>query len=226
MADLRDQFLDNMEALKQEAAEKTAENLKGDKPERVNPEQFTVEVQKLFKKGWEEAGGFMGDMTAESPLFAPWSRDEYIEVRGEDPVRWGRDYWDYRKEELANAALMEAFDAQKGTIAEALMVSMVMHEKPDVTFFGRAHRTVTPAFEAEVMIEPLNVFSESVMSLSPARLAEMDVKAIEDFAKETGVHLDVAVLYRFSDGSYMVRNRHDYTALSLEEGEKLEAKLA
>ena len=69
MADLRDQFLDNMEALKQEAAEKTAENLKGDKPERVNPEQFTVEVQKLFKKGWEEAGGFMGDMTAESPLF-------------------------------------------------------------------------------------------------------------------------------------------------------------
>ena len=114
MADLRDQFLDNMEALKQEAAEKTAENLKGDKPERVNPEQFTVEVQKLFKKGWEEAGGFMGDMTAESPLFAPWSRDEYIEVRGEDPVRWGRDYWDYRKEELANAALMEAFDAQKG----------------------------------------------------------------------------------------------------------------
>lgn len=85
---------------------------------------------------------------------------------------------------------------------------------------------MTPAFEAEVMIEPLNVFSESVMSLSPARLAEMDVKAIEDFAKETGVHLDVAVLYRFSDGSYMVRNRHDYTALSLEEGEKLEAKLA
>ncbi len=226
MADLRDQFLDNMEALKQEAAEKTAENLKGDKPERVNPEQFTVEVQKLFKKGWEEAGGFMGDMTAESPLFAPWSRDEYIDVRGEDPVRWGRDYWDYRKEELANAALMEAFDAQKDTIAEALMGSMVMRALPEVTFFGKAHRTVMPAFEAEVLIEPLKIFSESVMALTPARLAEIDVKEIDAYAKDTGVHLDVAVLYRFSDGSYMLRNRNDYTVLTHEEGEKLEAKLA
>ena len=222
MADLRDIIETNEGA----AAEKEqAAGTKGDKVVRVDAQNFTVEVQKRFKEGWEKAGGYVGDLHSESPLFAPWSRDECIDVRGEDPEVWGADYWQYRKEELANAVLMEAFDAQGKTIAEALVASAVMTKKPGQYFFEKLHDVVTPAFEADVMVEPLAVFAQEVHALTPVQLANVKADDLSTYADRTGVHLDTATVYLFSDGSYLLRDRADYVALTDEEGHHLIAKM-
>ncbi len=184
---------------------------------RVDAQTFTVEQQKLFTRGWEAAGGFMGDATKESPLFAPWSRDECITVTGEDPEAWGRAYWNERKEELATAALLEAFDSPRGSVAECLAGSMVMKARPAQVIFGTEHRTVTPAFEAEVLLEPLKVFAHGVFSAAPG-----EAGALADFAAAAGIHPERAMLYVFTDGSCLLREDDSYWVLTAEEGAALQ----
>ncbi len=209
-----------------EKAEDKGKGTDGQETVRVDAQSFTVEQQKLFTEGWKAAGGYMGDIKTESPLFAPWSRDECIDVVGDDPVRWGRDYWDWRKEELANAALLEAFDSPRGSIAASFMHSSVMSSRPAQYLYGTLHDTVTPAFEASVMLEPLRIFSVAQLAASEEQLARLSPADLEGFAEMCGVHLDRAMLYRFNDGSHLLRDEDNYWCLTDEEAKNLTKKLA
>lgn len=180
---------------------------------RVDTSNFTVEDQKLFLQGWKEAGGFMGDMHTESPFCAPWSRDEIVELDGEDPVKWGRDYWEEKKEELVNAALLEAFDHVQGTVASAFANSMVMTEVGTADLFGQSHKVVTPAFDAKELPGPLAIFAASTVTLTPEQATE---------ALKLDLGDDSTALYVFTDGSGLFRKGDRYVALTEDETTQLQ----
>ena len=177
---------------------------------RVDTSNFTVEDQKLFLQGWKEAGGFMGDMHTESPFCAPWSRDEIVELDGDDPVKWGRDYWEAKKEELVNAALLEAFDHVQGTVASAFANSMVMTEVGTKDLFGGPHKVVTPAFDAKELPGPLAIFAAETVTLTPEQVTQT-------FGSESAD----ATLYVFTDGSGLFRKGDHYVALTEAEASHL-----
>lgn len=184
---------------------------------RVDTSNFTVEDQKLFLQGWKEAGGFMGDMHTESPFCAPWSRDEIVELDGEDPVKWGRDYWEEKKEELVNAALLEAFDHVQGTIATALAGSMVMSEVGNTELLGTPHKVVTPAFDPKELPEPLAIFATSTVSLTAEEAKKIAATKLASLKAELGRDPIKVKLYVFTDGSGLIKEEDNYVALTQEE---------
>lgn len=194
-------------------------------PARLDAQTLSVEVQNAFTQGWKDAGGYMGDLHSESPFFAPWSRDEIIEVRGEDPYEWGKAYWNEKKEELANAALLEAFDRQGMTVAQGMMASPIMHAVPEGYIYGQLHRGVSPSFEPAVLVEPLRVFALRTAYANPEQLSKLTPENLATFTEMTGIHLESAELYVFTDDSVLLRDGEVYWEITPEEAKVFEQKL-
>ena len=69
----------------------------------IDTTKFTEEEKALFLEGWEQAGGYVGDLEAgvDCPWCCPWewgSTD--IEVTGTDIKDWGRQHWEDCREEV------------------------------------------------------------------------------------------------------------------------------
>ena len=68
----------------------------------VDTADLSEEEREAFIEGWENVGGYTDDLD-ESP--APWCCPWYhgntkIEVEGDDPREWGKQWWNQRKDEI------------------------------------------------------------------------------------------------------------------------------
>lgn len=79
----------------------------------IDTTKFTEEERAAFIKGWEEAGGYMGDADSPAPWCCPWDGVELIEVTGVDIKGWGRQYWLHCKPEVEAALAEEAASADE-----------------------------------------------------------------------------------------------------------------
>jgi len=63
----------------------------------VNTMSFTDAERMGFIKGWQEAGGYMGDADTSAPRCTPWYHDNtWIEVANEaqTPQQMGAGWWE------------------------------------------------------------------------------------------------------------------------------------
>lgn len=75
---------------------------------------LTDEQQAAFIEGWENAGGFMGDLETPNPWCCPWDwTDEIeVEVEGETLEEMGADWWRQNKAEIEALIAEEKADAE------------------------------------------------------------------------------------------------------------------
>lgn len=66
----------------------------------INTVAMTEEQRAAFIKGWENAGGYMGDVESAAPWCAPWYSYETIEVEGETFEEMGADWWRQCEDEV------------------------------------------------------------------------------------------------------------------------------
>lgn len=69
----------------------------------IDTTKFTEEERDLFIEGWEDAGGYVGDLEAgvDCPWCMPWYwGSNTIEVTGTDIKDWGRQFWGACREEI------------------------------------------------------------------------------------------------------------------------------
>lgn len=66
----------------------------------INTVAMTEEQRAAFIKGWENAGGYMGDVESPAPWCAPWYSYETIEVEGETFEEMGADWWRQCEDEV------------------------------------------------------------------------------------------------------------------------------
>lgn len=66
----------------------------------LNLATLTEEQKDAFVEGWENAGGFMGDLETPHPWCCPWDWNDEIEVEGETLEEMGADYWRQCKDEI------------------------------------------------------------------------------------------------------------------------------
>lgn len=79
----------------------------------LNLKSLTEEQRDDFVEGWENAGGFMGDLETPNPWCCPWDWTDEIEVEGETLEEMGADWWRQNKAEI------EALIAEDEARAEA-----------------------------------------------------------------------------------------------------------
>ena len=79
--------------------QKTLDTLEGQK--MVDTKDFTEEQQEQFIAGWRSAGGYTDDLDSPAPWCCPWYHgNTKIEVEGDDPREWGKQWWNQCKEEI------------------------------------------------------------------------------------------------------------------------------
>lgn len=78
----------------------------------INLKTLTEEQQKAFIEGWENAGGFMGDLETPHPWCCPWDWNDEIEVEGETLEEMGADWWRQNKAEIEALIAEEKADAE------------------------------------------------------------------------------------------------------------------
>lgn len=66
----------------------------------LNLATLTEEQKDAFVEGWENAGGFMGDLETPHPWCCPWDWNDEIEVEGETLEEMGADWWRQNKAEI------------------------------------------------------------------------------------------------------------------------------
>lgn len=66
----------------------------------LNLKNLTEEQRDDFVEGWENAGGFMGDLETPHPWCCPWDWNDEIEVEGETLEEMGADWWRQNKAEI------------------------------------------------------------------------------------------------------------------------------
>lgn len=66
----------------------------------LNLKSLTEEQRDDFVEGWENAGGFMGDLETPNPWCCPWDWTDEIEVEGETLEEMGADWWRQNKAEI------------------------------------------------------------------------------------------------------------------------------
>lgn len=69
---------------------------------------LTSEQRDAFIRGWQNAGGYMGDAESPAPWCAPWFSFESIEVEGETFEEMGADWWRQCKAEIEQNLEKEA----------------------------------------------------------------------------------------------------------------------
>lgn len=78
----------------------------------LNLKTLTEEQQAAFIEGWENAGGFMGDLETPNPWCCPWDWTDEIEVEGETLEEMGADWWRQNKAEIEALIAEEKADAE------------------------------------------------------------------------------------------------------------------
>lgn len=66
----------------------------------LNLKSLTEEQRDDFVEGWENAGGFMGDLETPNPWCCPWDWTDEIDVEGETLEEMGADWWRQNKAEI------------------------------------------------------------------------------------------------------------------------------
>lgn len=68
---------------------------------KIDTKNFTDEQRQEFVEGWESAGGYTDDFDTSAPWACPWFHgNTIIEVEGDTPDAWGRDWWRQCKDEI------------------------------------------------------------------------------------------------------------------------------
>ena len=79
--------------------QKTLDTLEGRKI--VDTKDFTEEQQEQFIAGWGSVGGYTDDLDSPAPWCCPWYHgNTKIEVEGDDPREWGKQWWSKCKNEI------------------------------------------------------------------------------------------------------------------------------
>lgn len=78
----------------------------------LNLKSLTEEQRDDFVEGWENAGGFMGDLETPNPWCCPWDWTDEIEVEGETLEEMGADWWRQNKAEIEALIAEEKADAE------------------------------------------------------------------------------------------------------------------
>lgn len=78
----------------------------------LNLATLTEEQKDAFVEGWENAGGFMGDIETTNPWCFPWDWTDEIEVEGETLEEMGADWWRQNKAEIEALIAEEKADAE------------------------------------------------------------------------------------------------------------------
>lgn len=78
----------------------------------LNLKSLTEEQRDDFVEGWENAGGFMGDLETPCPWCCPWDWTDEIEVEGETLEEMGADWWRQNKAEIEALIAEEKADAE------------------------------------------------------------------------------------------------------------------
>lgn len=67
---------------------------------KVDTSLWSESAQSDFIEGWEDAGGYMGDLDSPSPWCCPWYSNPVIDVNGKKPYDMGKEYWKKVKTEV------------------------------------------------------------------------------------------------------------------------------
>ena len=67
---------------------------------KVDTSLWSEKAQDDFIEGWEDAGGYMGDLDSPAPFCCPWFYDPVIDVSGRTAKDMGRSYWRSMKFEV------------------------------------------------------------------------------------------------------------------------------
>ena len=70
---------------------------------QIHLDDLSEEQQEAFVRGWERAGGYVGDGESPSPWSCPWysGRSVVLQSCSDNPEDWGAQYWEAVKDEVS-----------------------------------------------------------------------------------------------------------------------------